>query len=181
MDEKMHAVLQEISRTVDGIDQNGVERFAQMMCAAPRIFFAGGGRSGLMIRALAMRAMHLGKPAYVLGEVTTPSVAAGDLLVIASGSGETESFVIHAKKAKKLGAKLATVTINPQASIGSLADCTVQIDAPAKADGGQASIQPMGSLFEQAMLLFFDRTVLRMMEILDKTPGEMYKNHANLE
>ena len=60
MDEKMHAVLQEISRTVDGIDQNGAEWFAQMMCAAPRIFFAGGGRSGLMIRALAMRAMHLG-------------------------------------------------------------------------------------------------------------------------
>ena len=46
MDEKMHAVLQEISRTVDGIDQNGAERFAQMMCAAPRIFLRAAAGAG---------------------------------------------------------------------------------------------------------------------------------------
>ena len=39
---------------------------------------------------------------------TTPSIQAGDLLIVGSGSGNTASLVSNAKKAKDQGAKVAT-------------------------------------------------------------------------
>ena len=39
-----------------------------------------------------------------------------DLLIISSGSGETDSLIVMANKAKKAGASVGTVTIHPEAS-----------------------------------------------------------------
>lgn len=184
MDIVTKTILEELEYTLGKINGKDAEAFAKMAQEAPRVFLAGCGRSGLMVRAFAMRAMHLGKTVYMLGDVTTPSIHANDLLVIASGSGETESLVSHAKKAEKLGAKVATVTIYPQASIGKMADCVVQIDAPtSKSDqiSDTPSIQPMGSLFEQSLLLFLDATIVRMMSFSGMTSERMFENHANLE
>lgn len=184
LDMKLKEIVAELGGVLGKIDEADAERFAQAAYEAPRIFVAGCGRSGLMVKAFAMRAMHLGKTVYVLGDVTTPSIHEGDLLVIASGSGETESLVSHAKKAKKLGAKVATVTIYPKATIGSMADSVVQINAPtskSEEETGVASVQPMGSLFEQSLLLFLDGVIVRMMELAGKDSAEMFQNHANLE
>ena len=49
-----------------------------------------------------------------------------------------------------------------------------------KSDSG-SSIQPMGTLFEQGLLLVCDSVILDIMEDLDTDGAEMYKNHANLE
>lgn len=184
MDSRLKGILGELKGTLGKIDEGQAAQFAQMVHEAPRIFLAGCGRSGLMVRAFAMRCMHMGKTAYVLGDVTTPSIRKGDLLVIASGSGETESLVSHANKAKKLGAKIATVTIYPRATIGRMADCAVWINAPtakSEEETGVSSIQPMGSLFEQSLLLFLDGAIVRMMELSGISSEEMFKNHANLE
>ena len=155
-----------------------------MIEGAERVFLAGCGRSGLMVRGFAMRLMHMGKKVYVVGETTTPSINQGDLLIIASGSGETGSLVAMANKCKKIGASLATVTIFPKATIGKLADCVVVIDAPtAKSQQKTAvtSIQPMGSLFEQSLLLYFDSIILSLMERENLTSDIMFRLHANLE
>ena len=40
--------------------------------------------------------------------------------------------------------------------------------------------QPMGSLFEQALLLYLDGIVLRLMEQLGMTAEEMERVHSNL-
>ena len=37
---------------------------------------------------VAMRLMHVGFEAHVVGEATTPSIAEGDRLMVFSGSGE---------------------------------------------------------------------------------------------
>ncbi|MBC5648532.1 6-phospho-3-hexuloisomerase [Christensenella tenuis] len=184
MDARTEAILSELGGTLGKIDEEQAAAFAQMVYEAPRVFLAGCGRSGLMVRAFAMRCMHMGKTVYVLGDVTTPSIRKGDLLVVASGSGETESLVSHVKKAKKFGAKVATVTIYPKAAIGSMSDCAVWINAPtskSEEDTGVTSVQPMGSLFEQSLLLFLDTTIVRMMELSGKSSEEMFENHANLE
>lgn len=180
----MRNILRELEETLGKVDADRAEYFAQMVLAAPRVFVTGCGRSGLMVRAFAMRCMHFGKKVYVLGDVTTPSLHAGDLLIIASGSGETASLVSHAKKAKKLGGNLAAVTIYPESTIGTLADCAVKIDASTPKSEREAhatSIQPMGSMFEQSLLLFLDAAIVRMMELSGKTADEMFLNHANLE
>lgn len=177
-------IVKELAQVLSGISEENTGKLMDMIEDADRIFLAGCGRSGLMVRGFAMRLMHMGKKVYVTGETTTPSIQKGDLLIIASGSGETGSLVAMATKCKKLGASLATVTIFPNASIGRMADCTVVIDAPtAKSEQKTAmeSIQPMGSLFEQSLLLYFDSVILRLMEREQLTSEIMFRLHANLE
>ena len=182
--EYAETVMEELSVTQAKIDNDASEAFQNAVLAAKEIFVAGAGRSGFMARGFAMRLMHMGKKAYVVGEVVTPNISAGDVLVICSGSGETESLVGMAKKAKKLGAKVLLVTIFPSSSIADIADVIVVIPAPTpKSEQKQEmkSIQPMGSLFEQSLLLCLDIIILGMMEKEGQTSDNMFGRHANLE
>lgn len=182
--EYARAVIAELDRTLTAIPSQEAERFAELVSGAKRVFVAGAGRSGLAVKAFAMRLMHMGLNAYVVGETATPGLKADDLLVIGSGSGATASLIAMAEKAKTLGARVAVVTIFPDSRIGRLADTTVTIPAPTpKADGKSqfASVQPMGSLFEQSLLIFLDVIVMRLMEKKAIDANAMFERHANLE
>lgn len=175
----------EITAALAGVDHAALEKLAQAAASAPRVFAAGAGRSGLALKAFAMRLMHLGIPVHVVGESTTPGISPDELLVIGSGSGRTASLVSAATKAKQVGAMVALVTIDAQSPIAQQADIVVTVPAPSpKASAGAgriASIQPMGSLFEQTLWLTLDCTVLRLMELMNLTTDQMFARHANLE
>ena len=99
------------------------------------------------------------------GEQLTDMILSAKKILVTSGSGTTGSLVSMTRKAKQIGAAIATVTIRPQGAIGQLADLVVEIPAPTpKAEVGYTSIQPMGSLFEQSCLLYLDAVILRLME-----------------
>ena len=87
MNAKYPTIIEELRTVMYSIDDNAARELAELIDASPRIFLSGAGRSGLMVRAFAMRVMHAGKEVHVLGDVTTPSAKEGDLLIIASGSG----------------------------------------------------------------------------------------------
>ncbi|MGB6690673.1 MAG: hypothetical protein WBE76_22795 [Terracidiphilus sp.] len=61
------------------------------MCAeilrARRIACYGVGREELMLKALTMRLMHRGFDAHVVGDMTAPPFAGGDLLITSAGPG----------------------------------------------------------------------------------------------
>ena len=120
----------------------------------------------MAMRALAMWLMHFGKKVFVVGDVTTPAIARDDLLVVGSGSGSTGSLQVMARRASSVGAKILLLTIVPQSAIGQLADCVVRVPAPStKAKDAMEtvnSVQPMGSLFEQVLLLLGDIIVTKM-------------------
>ncbi|CAM4034818.1 6-phospho-3-hexuloisomerase [Paenibacillus alkaliterrae] len=177
------AILNELNRAEDQLADEQVEQLAASITAADRIFVAGAGRSGLMMRAFAMRLMHLGLDAYAVGDTVTRSFKKGDLFIIGSGSGETKSIVPMAEKARSLGGTVAALTLSPFSAIGRLADIAVRLPGAPKdhADNEEATIQPMGSLFEQMLLLVCDAIVLRLMEMQDLRGKTMYGNHANLE
>lgn len=178
------AIKREIDAALSALDPKPCERLAEWIVRSKRIFLAGMGRSGLIMKAFAMRLMHLGLEAHVVGETTTPAIAAGDLLLIGSGSGETESLLAMARKTKTLGIDVALITIHPGSSIGRQADLVVRIPAttPKSAQpSAAASIQPKGSLFEQTMLLICESVVLRLMEMRGIDPEGMFLRHANLE
>ncbi|MBD3306546.1 6-phospho-3-hexuloisomerase [candidate division KSB3 bacterium] len=177
-------IIQELDQTLANLDNDPAEALVRTLLDADTSFVAGAGRSGFMVKAFAMRLMHMGREVYVVGETVTPNLTADDLLLIASGSGTTDSLVVMAQKAKALGARLALVTIDPASPIGELADIVLPIPAPSpkvqrKTDF--TSIQPMGSLFEQALLLTLDTLILMLMERQGKTSGGMFTRHANLE
>jgi len=93
------------------------------------MFFLGAGRSGLALKMAAMRMMHLGLCVYVAGEVTTPAIAEGDLLVVASGSGTTADPLHSASVAVKAGASVLALTTASQSALALLANLVVTIPA----------------------------------------------------
>ena len=177
-------ILEELTHNAEQIRQEELEGFADQIQRAKRVFVAGAGRSGFVARAFSNRLMHLGLTVYFVGEPTTPAIQAGDLLIITSGSGETGSLKVMAQKAKKQGAALATITIYPQASIGSLADAVITVPGSTPKSefaDTEVSVQPMGNAFEQLLWLICDTVVIILMKRLGRTEEEMFALHANLE
>ncbi|MDP4096251.1 6-phospho-3-hexuloisomerase [Paenibacillus sp. P96] len=176
-------ILKELERAPEVVSSEEAERLASAIMEAGQIFVAGAGRSGFVVKSIAMRLMHIGLNSHVIGETVTPGIGHGDLLLIGSGSGETKSLAAMADKAKSLGASVALLTTAPQSYIGSSADIVVKLPGSQKdpASAHYETIQPMGSLFEQSMLLFGDAIVLRIMEQTKQTTESMYGKHANLE
>lgn len=176
-------ILGELKQAAEQLDDGQAELLASRIGEASKLFVAGAGRSGLMAKAFAMRLAHLGLNAYVVGESVTPPIGERDLLILATGSGETRSLVSMAEKAKSMQAAVATVTIRPESTIGRLADVIVRLPGSPKEQTGSraATVQPMGSLFEQTLLLFFDGMILRLMERHGHNSAAMFGRHANLE
>ncbi|MBL3655086.1 6-phospho-3-hexuloisomerase [Fulvivirga sediminis] len=149
---------------------------------AKNIFLIGAGRTGFMINAAAMRLMHLGYSAYVVGETTTPAIGEGDVLIAASGSGTTSSIVKAGETAKKVGATLICFTTNATSPLAETADYTVTIPAAGKQDHNtKVSSQYAGSLFEQGFLLLFDALIHELWNIDGSSAEELWTRHANME
>lgn len=178
-------ILAELTHNVEFEDDNQLAEFVMIIQEANHIFLAGVGRSGVAIRGFCNRLMHLGLSVSLVGDITNPHTKEGDLLIVGSGSGETESLVSMAKKAKKADVKIALVTMDPQSSIGQLADLIVVLPgvSPKLEKSGMeiTSIQPMGSAFEQIQFLTYDGVVLELMNQLKETTDTMYQRHADLE
>ena len=177
-------IVGELGRALAALPDAQGEALAEAILKAEKVFCAGAGRSGFSVKAFAMRLMHLGYDSYVVGETVTPNLTAKDIIVFGSGSGSTGSLVVMARKAKAIGAKIALITIADQSPIGETADIIIRIPAPTpKIEKGTdfTSIQPMGSLFEQSLLLTLDAIILMLMEKSGKDSDTMFTRHANLE
>lgn len=177
-------ILDELGETVESICNDSAEKLVGELIDAQAIFVAGAGRSGLAMKGFAMRLMHLGLDTYVVGETVTPSITDKDVLLIGSGSGSTSSLVVNANIADSIGATICLLTINENSPIAELAAVVLTIPAPSpkvNRDLGFRSVQPMGSLFEQSLLLTLDAIVLLLMENTGKNTELMFTRHANLE
>lgn len=159
-----------------------VDKAISLLESADRVFVLGGGRSGLALRMLAMRLMHLGLTVHVVGEVTTPAIAAGDVLLAASGSGTTAGVVRSATTAAAAGAQIIAVTTAPASALATIAAVTITVPAAQKQDhGATVSAQYSGGLFEQAVLLLGDAMFHVMWKNSGATAEELWPRHANLE
>jgi 6-phospho-3-hexuloisomerase len=176
-------ILNEIERTLSRVSPDGLERLVEAILAADRIYVAGGGRSGLMARAFAMRLMHLGFVTYVVGETTTPSIRRGDLLVACSASGETQVTITVSRVAQTAGARVFAITATPDSPMARLAAETIVIPAPSKRTPSEdeTSHQYGGSLFEQSLMVLLDATSSELGRRLGTPPQELDARHANLE
>jgi len=185
MDYVNEQILAEVNACVCQVSTESLAQAEALMEAATRIFVAGAGRSGLCMRALGMRLMHLGQTVYVVGETTTPSIAATDLLIIASGSGRTVSLLAIAEQARRHNAKILLFTTDVTSPMAELADHLVLIPAPSfrmtEGERGTVSVQPLGTLFEQSLFILCDSLILSMMRESGVGAAQMFERHANLE
>lgn len=177
-------IIDELTPAVASIQEADMARLLEAILSAKTVFIAGAGRTGLAGKAFCMRLMHMGIDACVLGETVTSNYTPEDLLIVGSGSGETGSLLTYATKAKAIGGNICAVTIKPDSTLGKLADFTIQMPGAVKdrSQGeGYPTIQPMGSLFEQALGLFYDAMILGIMARKGLSNDKMYGKHANLE
>lgn len=184
--EILNKILDELKQGALLIDEKQIENFISYINTGKRIYIAGAGRSGVAMKAFACRLMHLGLDVHVIGDITTPHTREGDLLIIGSGSGETQSLVALAQKAKKNGVNIILNTLTPNSTIATFADAKIVLPGASpkvedKSFKGVASIQPMGSGFEQLSLLVYDAIIMSLMNKLHQTSDEMFSRHANLE
>ena len=151
------------------------------------VFVAGAGRSGLMGRAFAMRLMHLGFKAYVVGETVTPAIRERDILIAISGSGSTKSVLIAAEKCREVGAFIIALTSKTDSVLGNLSSVNVVLPSKSNADkineaADSSSAQMlMGTGFEISTLVFSDALVLHLAALIDVSEAEMKQRHANTE
>jgi 6-phospho-3-hexuloisomerase len=187
----MASKIREIANT---ISDEEAEKFILELLNAKRIYVIGAGRSGLVAKAFAMRLMHLGLHAYVVGETITPALNRGDVMVIFSGSGRTKTVADLAETARDIGGRICLITSNADSRIGKIADCTVIIEhqRDAVADdaaefeirqmmGDHKSFAPLGTLFETASMVFADAVISRMMEITKVDESALKNRHTNIE
>ena len=175
-------VRDEIADTAAKIDEQEVAAVAAHLGQTGRVFIAGAGRSGLVLRMAAMRLMHLGLTVHVAGETTTPAIGSGDLLLGASGSGTTSGVLKSAETAAKVGARIAAFTTNPDSPLAGLADAVVIIPAAQKTDHGSGvSRQYSGSLFEQVLFLTTEALFQSLWDSTDEPAEQLWLRHANLE
>jgi len=172
-------LLNKITDIVGATDDSYEAKIVSMCDDAKRIFITGAGRSKLVGNFLGMRLMHSGYETYVQGEVSTPSIREGDLLVVISGSGETTQLVSFANKAKSEGAKVILICSKSSSTIGDIADQTIQIgndDSFATTKG-----MPMGTMFELSTLIFLEATISYLIHEKDIEETDMRYRHANME
>lgn len=163
-----------------GVTDDSYEATLVSMCdKAKRIFITGAGRSRLVGNFLGMRLMHSGYEAYIQGEIATPSIREGDLLIVISGSGETTQLVSFANKAKSEGANVVLICSKSKSTIGDIADQTIQIgndDSFAATKG-----MPMGTMFELSTLIFLEAAISYLIHEKDIAEADMRYRHANME
>ncbi|MBP2631400.1 MAG: 6-phospho 3-hexuloisomerase [Firmicutes bacterium] len=176
-------ILGEIEQVIAQIEEERISQAAHYLLKAKRIFVIGEGRSGFMVKAFAMRLMHLGAQSYVLGETITPAIAPQDVLVAISGSGKTHSVVWTAEKAKQTGVIVLALTANAESQLAKTADTCLVIPAATKFrnEGKSESIQPLGSLFDQSAHIVFDSICLFYAELGKVSAEAAFRAHSNLE
>jgi len=180
---KIETILSEIQFVLSRVDEAQVEEFISEILGANKIVVCGAGRVGMAIRGFGMRLGHLGLKAFTLGDSTVPGISKGDLLVVASGSGETQTIFDLVEIASRSQCRIVVVTGNPDSRIGKLASKFVKITAPSKTKAVEnfTSIQPMTTLNEQCLGLFFDAVSLKLMDKMGETHDTMWARHSNLE
>ncbi|TAL47968.1 MAG: 6-phospho-3-hexuloisomerase [Methylovulum sp.] len=172
-------VVEKISSILEATDNTYDVRLTQMLDNAKRIFIAGAGRSKLVGNFFAMRLVHGGYDVSVVGEIVTPSIKNGDLLIIISGSGETEQLIAFTKSAKKVGANIVLISAKSESTIGDLSDAVFQIGRSEQY--GKVYGMPMGTVFELSTLLFLESTISHIIHEKGIPEEVMRERHANLE
>jgi 6-phospho-3-hexuloisomerase len=189
----INEILKNIESATDNIDENVIKEVMEILTDSKNVFVIGAGRSGLVARAFAMRLVHLGISAYVVGETISPAIYDDDCILAISGSGETNTIVSAVKIAKNRGSKVLSLTSYPKSSIGKMSDVIMLVKGRTKVDvddedyikrqidGNYASLTPLGTAFELTSLIFLDGLITELMHKMKKTEYDLKSRHTVLE
>jgi 6-phospho-3-hexuloisomerase len=175
MKESVDYILERIKTTFADEVEN-TDKFVDYILQSKKVFIYGVGRSGLIAKAFSIRLVQMGLEVYFIGETITPIVEEGHVVVIVSYTGETMSAIQTANIVRRVGAKVVAITANSGSKLAGASNLVILIHPPK--DDDKKRLAPLGTLFEDATLIYLDGIVAMLMEKLGQSEGAMRKRHA---
>ncbi len=169
-------LLRSLSKVLAEDHSREIQKAVECFTTANKLFVYGVGRSGLAARAFAMRMVQLGLECYFIGETITPVVEEGDAVLIVSNTGSTMSAIQVANIARRVGAKVVTVTGHRTSKLSHASNVVLCISD--NHDAMRPRLAPLGTLFEAACTVLLDGVVAQVMERLGQTEADMRARHA---
>ncbi|MDD3398932.1 MAG: SIS domain-containing protein [Candidatus Methanomethylophilaceae archaeon] len=169
-------ILDNIRQTLKGVPDQAVNEFIDSILAARKVFIYGVGRSGLTGKMFAVRLVQMGLDVHFVGDMTTPIVGEEDLSIIISHTGETMSIVQTANISRRMGCKVVGITSDENSKLSHASNTVVLMQVPH--NGEKVVLAPLGTLFEDAVILFFDSIVPLLMAKLEENECNMRQRHA---
>ena len=194
----MLMMITRIGEIAQSLEQVQVDCFITELMAAERIFVVGAGRSGFVAKSFAMRLMHLGFTAYVVGETVTPAFHKNDTLIAFSGSGKTKSVMEACETTRQIGGHISLITGSRISPMTDLAHCVVLLSSEDESChigsdhfdlrqllGEHRSISatctPLGTLFETSAMIFADSVISALIEMKDCSIEEIVHRYTNMQ
>lgn len=175
MKESIDYILKAIGQTFEN-EVEQTEKFVDYILESKKIFIYGVGRSGLIAKAFSIRLVQMGLEVFFIGETITPIVEEGHLVIIVSYTGETMSAIQTANIVRRVGARVVTITANDHSKLSTASNVVIHIHPPK--DDERKRLAPMGTLFEDAALIYLDGIVAMLMDKLGQSEGSMRRRHA---
>ncbi|WP_373236806.1 SIS domain-containing protein [Cohaesibacter celericrescens] len=176
--------ISELSHSILNIDPGAVDAACKAIASANNIVLYGCGREALQIRGFAMRLHHLGCSVSMQGDISAPPLGEGDLFIASAGPGELSTVSALMTVAHEAGADILFLTAQPETASARLASLVLPISAQTMADDldkTDASVLPMGSLYEGAMFILFEVMVLMLKKRIGVDAETMRARHTNME
>jgi arabinose-5-phosphate isomerase len=162
---------------VDRLDERFERAVRLLLDCRGRVIVTGMGKSGIICRKIAATLTSTGTPAFFLhpaeaihGDLGV--LQADDVILALSYSGETDELLRLLETIKRLGARLITITGDPQSTLGKAAD--VALDCHVSKEACPMNLVPTAST--TAALALGDALAMTLLV----TKGFKQEDFANL-
>ena len=169
-------IIESCRKAIGSIDADDREELIRRIMDCRKVFIYGSGRSGLAGQLFAVRLVQLGLDVHFVGEMTTPIIGPDDLCILISNTGRTSSVVQTAVIARRIGSYVISVTGTDDCELCRNSDRSIILDMSGTESIGD--IAPLGTIFEDSTILFFDCIVHDIMNLSGSTEDEMRGRHA---
>ena len=129
------------------------------------------------MKAISMALMQMGMNAYAIGEVSTPGVSKGDVVIAATNKGKTASTCLFMEQAKKQGAYVVLITSMLTEKASTFADLIIELTV---SDLDNENLLT-DSYFEYSLMPLGDCLVEALAEKKGFNREQILHRHANLE
>ncbi|GMH32363.1 hypothetical protein BSKO_00197 [Bryopsis sp. KO-2023] len=188
------AVLGEVSSALGGMQANDVTALAVELCTAGKVCCYGVGREKLVMKSFVVRLRHLGLDAYMVGEIDTPVVTAGDIMLASAGPSFYNTVNAVCLAAIRAGTRVIAFTAHQTAPL-PFADHVIRIPTfpipsnvskSAKLDSNSGGENPqkilqLGSAYEVTLWMVFECVALMIQKRRGVAENDMLAKHTNLE
>ena len=102
---KANLVISEIQKSLFNVPDTQTKKLINEILKAKKVFLVAVGRVNLSLQCFGKRLSHLGIEVELVGSLTEKPATKKDLLLVASGSGESIVPLEVARKAKNIGCR----------------------------------------------------------------------------